>query len=212
MQRQHDPVWHPEVISEMNRETLERLQRSSALDKFYLAGGTGLALRIGHRRSLDFDFFSPEAFDEDALLRKVQECPDFVLSARSPSTLHAQVQGTKVSFLGYTYPVLFPSEKFLGVDVADPRDIACMKISAIASRGTRRDFVDLFLASRQYGLDKLLDLFRTKFAQVNYSMVHIFKSLTYFDDAEKDPLPDMLVPLSWQELKEYFMVEVPRML
>ena len=93
-----------------------------------------------------------------------------------------------------------------------PQDVACMKISAIASRGTRRDFVDLFMASQQHGLATLLELFKATFAQVNYSIIHILKSLTYFDDAEQDPLPDMLVPFAWEETKQFFESEVPRLI
>ena len=207
-----DYLWHREVITDQVEQTLRELQQSSVLTHFYLAGGTGLALHLGHRRSVDLDFFSLELFDEGALLQKVQRSGEFALTARSPSTLHAQIRGTKVSFLGYSYPLLFPLKRFLDVNVADPQDIACMKISAVASRGTRRDFVDLFVASRRYGLEQLLELFKNKFAQANYSMVHILKSLTYFDEAEQDPNPDLLTPLIWEEVKEFFSREAPRLL
>jgi hypothetical protein len=122
------------------------------------------------------------------------------------------MQGTKVSFFSYNYPVLYPLEAFLSVKVADPRDIAGMKISAIASGGTKRDFVDLYAVSREYALDQLLEWFKEKFAQANYSTIHVLKSLSYFEEAEKDPMPDMLVPLAWEDVKQFFTRESLRLL
>lgn len=198
-------MWHQEVISEAVQRSLHDLQQASVVAPFYLAGGTGLALHFGHRRSLDLDFFASQPFDEERLLQDIHRLPEFMLVAKSPATLHTQVHGTKVSFLSYSYSLLFPPGIFLEVKIADPRDIACIKISAIASRGSKRDFVDLYVVSQQFGLVQLLDFFKKKFAQSNYNPVHVLKSLTYFEDAEKEPMPDMLMPLSWQETKESFI-------
>ena len=85
-----------------------------------------------------------------------------------------------------------------------------MKISAIAGRGTKRDFVDLYVTATRYGLSALLELFEKKFADVRYNRIHVLKSLTYFKDAEKDPTPDMLIPLSWEEVKAFFTEDVPK--
>jgi hypothetical protein len=87
-----------------------------------------------------------------------------------------------------------------------------MKISAIASRGAKRDFVDLYVVAKGFGLPALLELFRQKFALAQYNMVHILKSLAYFADAEKDPMPHMLIPLTWDEVTQFFRREVPRLL
>ncbi len=206
------PVWHEETISPEVVRTLGELRENSVLAPFYLAGGTGLALRLGHRRSADLDFFSSDAFSEDALIPKAQKLAGFSVVAKSPGTLHTQITGIKVSFLAFVYPLLFPCQDFLDVKVADPRDIACMKVSAIASRGTKRDFVDLYAVGQHYGLPQILQWFKQKFAPANYSSVHILKSLTYFDDAEKDPPPDMLVPISWEDVKRFFTSQVPRLL
>jgi len=108
------------------------------------------------------------------------------------------VQEVKVSVLNYMYPLLFAPAEFLGVSVADPRDIACMKITAIASRGSKRDFVNLNAASERFSLSELIKVFSRKHARVGYSRLHVLKSLTYFVDAEKDPMLHMLVQLEWQ--------------
>jgi len=83
-----------------------------------------------------------------------------------------------------------------------------MKLSALASRGTRRDFVDLYVIVQKHGLAPLLEQFERKFARINYNKVHILKSLVFFADAEKEPMPDMLLPVSWEALRSYFQQEV----
>jgi len=182
------------------------------VDRFYLVSGTGLALQIGHRRSQDLDFFADHLFDEEMLLQRLQRLDGFAPAEKAPHTLHATVGATKVSFFGYTYPQLFPAATFLDAAVADRRDIACMKVSAIASRGTKRDFVDLYVAAQRLGLAEILRLFDRKYAQAAYSGTHLLKSLTFFEDAERDPMPDMLIPLAGDEVKQFFVREAPGML
>ncbi len=193
--------WHPEAIASEAETALATLRNASLLENFYLAGRTGLALQFGHRLSRDLDFFASQAFDEERLIQGLRELPGFSLTATAPQTLHATVTETKVSFLGYPYPVLFP----------DPRDIACMKIGAIAGCGARRDFVDLYVAAQRFGLAELLRLFDLKYAHTRYSKLHILKSLTSFKDAEKEPIPHLLVPLDWDEVKRFFLRDVPRL-
>ena len=205
-------VWHRETIADNVERTLTALQREPLASRFYLAGGTGLALQLGHRRSVDLDFFLGEDFDVDAVVQKIQRLDDFSLVSKSPGTIYANIEKTKVSFIAYVYPMLFPLRQFLGAKVADPRDIGCMKLSAIASRGTKRDFVDLYILARQYGLDQILIWFQKKFVRTNYSMVHVLKSLTYFEEAEQDPMPDMLVFLSWDDVKKFFARDAARLL
>src|ERR1700692_4726294 len=184
-----EPVWHAETVDASVQQTLGDLRQLPILTSFYLAGGTGLALRLGHRRSVDLDFFLGEDFNEDSVLQKLQLLEGFALVAKEPGTIYANIQKIKVSFIAYAYPILFPFQPFLGVNVADCRDIGCMKISALASRGTKRDFVDLYRLVREYDLKQLLGWFTTKFSQTNYSMPHILKSLSYFEEAEQDPMP-----------------------
>jgi hypothetical protein len=212
MTKHENGTWHREVIPASTEATLCALRDANLLNNAYLAGGTGLALHFGHRLSLDLDFFARELFDENALLQSLQSLSGFALVAIAPYTLHTTVEKTKVSFLGYAYPVLYPSTPFLGVAIADPRDIACMKLSAIASRGTKRDFVDLYVCAKRYGLKEIVRMFETKYAQTQYSKPHILKSLTFFTDAEKDPMPNMLEEISWDSVKQFFLYEAPRLI
>jgi predicted nucleotidyltransferase component of viral defense system len=204
-----DKVWHTEVMTAEAADLLGDLGTRDYMRAFYLAGGTALALHLGHRKSVDLDFFSDQAVDEDSLLAKVQDLPEFSLIAKEPQTLHCHIHRVKVSFIGHPYPLLVPATLLSGVSVADPVDIACMKVSAIASRGTKRDFIDLYEIAKREGLGTLLVHFQRKFAQANFNLLHVLKSLVYFADAEKDPTPDMLTPFSWEQVKEYFRVTVP---
>jgi Nucleotidyl transferase AbiEii toxin, Type IV TA system len=120
------------------------------------------------------------------------------------------IQSVNVSLGGYVYPLLFSPGMFESVPVADTRDIACMKVTAIMSRGSKPDFIDLYAVCQRFGLPEVLRLFRQKYAQVGYSTLHVIKWLTYFADAERDPMPPMLVPLDWREVKNFFEREAPR--
>jgi len=204
-------VWHSEVITAPAGATAHALVRASVLTGFYLAGGTGLALQFGHRRSDDLDLFRADAFNEEDLVQQIRQTGEFTVVAKAPHTLHILMGGVRVSFLAYEYPLLFPPQEFLGMKVADPRDIACMKLNAVASRGTKRDFVHLYEAATRFGLSRLFAWFEQKYAGSRHNPVHLQKSLVYFRDAEKDPMPDMLISLSWQEVKQYFCAEVPRL-
>jgi predicted nucleotidyltransferase component of viral defense system len=207
----NERVWHREAIRPQVERTLCDLQTLGSLDGFYLAGGTGLALYLGHRRSHDLDFFSGDPVEPEGLIRGMKSLAGFAVASQAPDTLHVTVQSIKVSFLAYPYPVLFPFATFLGVKVADPRDIACMKLSAIANRGTKRDFVDLYVMAKQCGLAHLLERFKQKYGEVNQSLTHVLKSLSWFEDADKDPMPDMLAPLPWEDVKLYFRSEASRL-
>ena len=208
---EHAPPWHPEVLPVDWTRAADDLAARSVLEDFYLAGGTGLALQIGHRRSADLDLFRETAFASTELRDRLRGLDALRALETAPATVHLQLHGVKVSFLHYPYPLLFPLRAFDRLAVADARDIACMKLDAIANRGSRRDFVDLYLAATTYGLGEIFDWFGRKYASVSYSRTHLFKALTYFADAEVEPTPDMLVPLEWATFKEYFLAHVPRL-
>ncbi|MFB3922336.1 MAG: nucleotidyl transferase AbiEii/AbiGii toxin family protein [Terriglobia bacterium] len=205
-------LWYAEVITEETKRALEALVRTSLLGSFYLAGGTGLALHLGHRRSKDLDLFSEGMFESNRLIDKLGVLTDLLVVAEGEGTLHLNLEETKVSFLNYPYPLLFAPKSFLGVSVADPRDIGCMKLSAIASRGSKRDFIDLHVVAGRYGLRQVLEWFKEKLPRARYSRVHLLKSLTYFDDADCEPMPDMLAPVKWDEVKRFFSTEAPKLL
>jgi hypothetical protein len=102
MTNHEDGEWHREVITAPSEAALRLLRDASLLDRFYLAGGTALALQIGHRLSQDLDFFATDLFDEQSLIQRLQALGEFSLVAEAPHTLHTTIQGSRVTFLGYT--------------------------------------------------------------------------------------------------------------
>ena len=204
-------AWHPEVLPGEWTRASHDLAARHAFEGCYLAGGTGLALHIGHRRSVDLDLFRETAFDSSRLRDRLASLHGLHNVELTSGTAHFELHGVKVSVLHYPYPLLFPVAMFEGLAVADPRDIACMKLDAIGSRGARRDFVDLYAVAQAHGLSAIFDWFAIKYAAAPYNRAHVLKALTYFADAEQEPLPDMLAPLDWPAVAEYFRREAPRL-
>lgn len=172
----------------------------------YMGGGTALALQLGHRPSVDFDWFTPKLGDPERLLRRLRSAsiPFEVLSI-DVETLYLFVGGVQMSFIGYDYPLLGPPVfwKDVGLHLANVKDIACMKLSAIASRGSKKDFVDLHcLISLFDTLDAYVQLYTEKFKSRDIG--HVVRSLVYFDDAEAEPELKTIKPLSWDRIKSDF--------
>lgn len=177
---------------------------------FYLAGGTGLALQIEHRASLDFDFYTEKKFGAQKLreefesrFRKVQEI--FI----AEDTLGLAVNNINISFFRYPYPLIGPLKKVGGVFVASKEDIAAMKIIAISQRGKRRDFIDIYFLIKIFGLKKIIG-----FTQEKYPMFNIYvglQGLVYFKDADEDLEKErfrLLKDINWGELKLSIIKEV----
>jgi hypothetical protein len=182
---------------------LRELSRPLADFDFYLAGGTALALLEGHRISVDLDLFSSMFESPESLLPLVERTfPEAVTTLVAPRTLYLDIAGTSVSLMGYAYPLVAPPlvpEPGL-VPFASREDIAAMKLAAVASRGSRKDFVDLWwLVSHYWSLDRCLKLFQRKYSSRDIG--HVVRALTYFDDAEMEPPLRYLVEIDWETVK-----------
>lgn len=198
-----------EAVSPQTLRDLEILKKAGLLKGFYLGGGTGLAFLLGHRESQDLDFFRQTAFKENQLVEKIKNIGKFSLEKRETGTVKGRFQNTLVSFFHYPYHLLEKPKSTNGISVASIRDIACMKLDALASRGTKRDFIDLYFVVVKSGLSvkKLLGSFSKKYSSVRYNSMHLKKSLVYFVDAENDPTPKMFIPVDWEKVKKFFVSE-----
>lgn len=145
---------HPESINQKTSLVFEKIAKSGLASKFYLAGGTALAIQLGHRESIDLDFFSQENFSHAELKNKLPESGKFYLSGEEEGTLHGALDEVKSSFLKYSYDLMYPFLDFEGIKIADERDIAAMKIDAISSRGSKKDFIDLYFLLEKYNYIK----------------------------------------------------------
>ena len=180
--------------------------------KWYLAGGTALALQAGHRKSVDLDFFTAEKdFDTKKFLSIFASNPDWKTQVEDKNTIYGELFGAKISFIAY--PFFVPKQKFISygfVRVLNSMDIAVMKITAISQRGRKRDFFDLYWCAKNIEpLEKIIKRLKTQYPSVAHDYHHILKSLVYFDDAESDPPPELNFKASWKEVKNFFIKEVP---
>lgn len=205
-----------QILSKNAKNVLAAIGKTDILNNAYMAGGTALALQIGHRASYDFDFFINKKFDEKAVLQKLMSLSlDFELERKEWQTILAYINKVRFSLFFYDYPLLFPACNFLNIDIADIKDIAPMKIAAISDRGVKRDFIDLyFIVERKkiLTLAESFELYDKKFKNLNQNKIHILKSLVYFEDAEGDVMPEMYEKVSWKEVKDFFKKEQKKLL
>ncbi len=177
-------------------------QQPEFLHQFYLSGGTGLALQLGHRESEDLDFFSEQAFDPKQVEQALIDLGTLSSTEAAPGTLNTYVSGVKLQFLEYPYPLLEHTVSWEGLQLSSTLDIACTKLQTISMRGGKKDFVDLFFLLDLFTLSELLAATQKKYAQIDYSQTHILKSLVYFADAEHQPMPRLLKQVPWETVKQ----------
>ena len=182
---------------------------------FYLAGGTALALQLGHRDSIDFDFFSKNSFSTEEFFHKVEIIflnHQVVKIQEAKDTLTLMVDSKiKFSFFGYQYKLMKPliNENFF--KMASIEDIACMKMSAIISRSVFKDYVDLYFIFQHFELAMLLNLANKKFPTIDSNLV--LKSLVYFEDIEKEPIIfKHNQEVSFELIKKYLLKTVKKYL
>lgn len=204
----------PTGLAEEQRRALDRLSGRNEIAGYYLAGGSAIALHLGHRLSRDLDFFSLRS---DADLTLVERGASQVFDhceviSRSDAAVQLLCDGALIDFVRYPYPLLDPPIPQAGVALAGLRDLAVMKLAAIARRGIRRDFWDLYaiLRAGPHALAELGAAYRRRFGVRETDLYHVLKALTYFDDAERDPaMPAGMTEARWQEIKAYFRAEAP---
>lgn len=200
---------HPEVLEPEALELTNKLDFLSQFG-FYLVGGTGLALQWGHRKSVDFDFFSKEAFTPDVLSSVIRE-HGIIFTERSKAigTLHCLLNGIKTSFIFYNEPLLYETEDFNAIKITDWRDIVVEKLRTISDRGLRKDFYDFYIGVKKLGIDSVADLVYRKFDdRINY--LTLLRGLVFFEDAErsKEEITFLQNIETWDGIKDYFITHI----
>jgi hypothetical protein len=201
---------HEKVLPRGSRQLLAKLEalNSPGLQGWTLAGGTGLALQMGHRISEDFDFFRSDAFSIDRLHGILRQVGTVETLQEDDRTLTAIASAIKVSFFSVPDTFLYPGQPYHFFALADPRDIALMKLAAISGRGSRKDFIDLYtILHGGLSLEQCFHWLPSKYGEGRVNIYHVLKSLTYFEDAEREPMPRMLEPFDWAECKNFFVRE-----
>ncbi len=199
------------VLSQKQIELLNKLQ--DILPDCYMAGGTALALQLGHRTSLDFDFYTRDHFEIEKILANFQKSFKKVKVERVvKDTLILEVEGVSLSIFYYPYNLIKPLVHYSGVNLASIEDIAAMKMIAISMRGKRRDFVDSYYLLKTFTLDEVIKLTLKKYS--SYQPMVILKGLIYFKDAEQDDVSRKIKifddNFSWDTVKNKILEEVEK--
>lgn len=198
------------------KATLRALQKCAEIslfmrNKWYLAGGTALALQVGHRKSVDLDFFTEQkSFDEKKVEKLLSVQGKWVTTSLSDGTLYGEFLGAKMSFIAYPFFLpATPMRKYGTIAMVAPLDIAVMKIIAISQRGHKRDFFDLYwICQNVQSLSEIISRVHKQYT-IHQNLIHILKSLVYFEDAESDPEPEIHFKANWSMVKKFFIKEIP---
>lgn len=190
---------HYKTITAGTLQLLKELQALPSLQDTQLVGGTALALQLGHRNSVDLDLFGDVPFSSGEIRETLSGAHSVTIVKESANINIYLIDGIKVDIVNYRYPWIDAPLSQDGIRLAGIKDIAAMKISAIVGRGTKKDFIDLYFLFRYFSLREILDLYSKKFP--DGSMFIAMKSLTYFEDAESDPMPVMFEDIDWDSVK-----------
>ena len=190
-------------------ELLKKLCQEPYLMDCRLVGGTALALQYGHRTSIDLDFFGSFGNEEDKLFTVLQPYAEVRRVKDSPNIKIFFMDDVKVDFVNYSiYPWIDDAVEEEGLRLASPKDIAAMKVNAVMGRGTKKDFVDVYFLLRHYTFDEIMQFYLQKYP--DGSEYRALLSMTYFADADPQPMPFMFQQVEWNTIKEEIKHQVER--
>jgi hypothetical protein len=205
---------HWKVITPKMQRLFIHLGEQPFLHRFYLAGGTALSLQIGHRRSDDFDFFSvTDEVDESSrneIIGGISSFPTQIIESVGGNLLIV-VDDIRVGFFGYGYPLIDEPIRCENALLASLNDIGLMKCDALISRGSRKDFYDLFFISRYIHLDELLNLSEKKYSLFRDFPLMVLESMTLFDNADRDVQPELFDITPWDRVKQFFLEQAQQL-
>ena len=181
-------------------ELLKSLASQPVLAQTRLVGGTALALQYGHRQSIDLDFFGLLPDDKEELVEMTKRVGNVLVTNRSKMILQTVINQIKVDFVDYSrYKWIDEPVMGDGFVLASDKDIAAMKVNAIIGRGTRKDFIDLYVLLQHYSLLEIMAFYKQKYPE--FSEYRALLSMTYFEDAEMQDVPKMFIDTSWDSMK-----------
>ena len=181
-------------------ELLKSLASQPELAQTRLVGGTALALQYGHRQSIDLDFFGILPEEKEELVEMTKRVGNVLVTNRSKMILQTVINQIKVDFVDYSrYKWIDEPVMGDGFVLASDKDIAAMKVNAIIGRGTRKDFIDLYVLLQRYSLSEIMAFYKQKYP--DFSEYRALLSMTYFEDAEMQDMPKMFIDTSWDTMK-----------
>ena len=193
--------FHPRILAPPQKRLARVLGPWATARGFYLAGGTALALHLGHRESVDFDWFGPKDFTPRPLINEIERLvgSEMEVDASEAGTIVGRIGGVSVSLFRYRYPLLGALAEWAGMALASLPDLAAMKLAAVSDRSAKRDFVDVHELLGSYALAEMVAFFAAKYPAS--SVGHVLRALTYFVKADRQKMPRMFRDLTWADLK-----------
>lgn len=183
---------HKETLTPDTLALIQKLQSDNFFENFYLVGGTGLSLQIGHRISIDIDLFTRENFDTNSYLEYLEKNFNFSLQFSHINTLKGIINGVFVDILKHDYKFVENPVETDNIRLLSKADIAAMKINAITGNGTRvKDFIDIYFLLKEYTFSEIINFYSIKYN--NRNPFHAIKSLTYFNDIVAENWPNLLM-------------------
>ncbi|HBS85026.1 MAG: hypothetical protein A2W91_07305 [Bacteroidetes bacterium GWF2_38_335] len=194
---------HKETVDPKTLELIIKLQSKTYLKDFYLVGGTALALKIGHRKSIDIDLFSNFDFDTEELLENLSSDFSFHLFFSAKNTIKGSIDNVQIDILAHRYPYVCEPKTIDQISMLSVPDIIAMKLNAITVSGQRvKDFIDLYYLLYDYSVEEMISYYKQKYALFNE--VNVLKSMTWFDDVDTNEWPIMIKDnnLKWTQVKK----------
>ncbi|MDA3799787.1 MAG: nucleotidyl transferase AbiEii/AbiGii toxin family protein [Kiritimatiellae bacterium] len=192
-----------ETISSSTLELLKKLTNIDVFTELRLVGGTALALQLGHRTSIDLDFFGCDINEDfiSIITALKKNGIDLNIIRQSSNIFISIMNNVKVDIVNYPYNWIDKVHKEGDLVLATPKDIAAMKLAAITNRGSKKDFIDLYYLLDIYSLEKMIEFYNQKYNDGSVFM--LLKSLSYFDDADEEVMPKMFdTTLTWKTVKK----------
>lgn len=185
---------------------LKKVMQMPVFQPFNLVGGTSLSLQIGHRISIDLDMFTHLPYENATIIEALKPLGQLDILVDKPPFLQVRLDDVKMDFLKFPYDFVQDFIEVEGVRLVAIENRAIMKLLAIARRGVKKDFVDLYFILERYTLAEIVQMFEKKLP--NIDLFHIIKSLTFFGDAEPDADPKMLIKVNWKTVKKVITQKV----
>ncbi len=192
---------HSSIIDPKTFLLIQELQALPELKKFYLVGGTSLALQLGHRNSIDIDLFTQDDFNEETLYNLLIPLYEVQEIFRRKNTIISLLNNIKTDFIKHSYPFILPPITEEGITFISKQDIAAMKLHAIIqSRKRLKDFIDVYFLLQHFSLKQMVEFFAKKYTYTN--SIIALKAINFFEDIDEniDP-PKLLKPLPLKQIK-----------
>jgi len=194
---------HKEAVDQSTLDLLNQLQQKEYLKGFYLVGGTALALKMGHRKSVDLDLFSNFSFDAGQLLENLSTDFSYTLFFSANNTLKGSINQVQVDILAHRYPLVADPIAIENIKMLSIEDIAAMKLNAISVSDQRvKDFIDIYFLLEIYSIEEMIGFYKKKYLQ--YNEANVLKSLCWFEDVDLSDWPVLVKTpkLSWKAVKK----------